>query len=158
MSNTKIDFEARLYINNKFGKSIGKNKTNTYIYNGTLDLKKDGANKRKYLLDMSRANEQSLSFLTGELGDWLKDLIKGDDRFPVNLDDLLISRLVYYELGTKKKELVKGFVLQNHKTNMLLVALSDNGIVIEEKIQLSRSLCEKNGRKICDLFAANYDA
>ncbi len=70
MSDTDINFEARLYINDKFGKSIGKNKTNTYIYNGTLDLKKDGANKRKYLLDLSQANEQSLSFLTGELADW----------------------------------------------------------------------------------------
>ena len=158
MSDTDINFEARLYINDKFGKSIGKNKTNTYIYNGTLDLKKDGANYRKYLIDLSQTNEQSLSFLKGDLGDWFKDLIKGDDRFPVNLDDLLISRLVYYELGTKKKELVKGFVLQNHKTNMLLVALSDNGIIIEEKIQLNPTLCEKNGRNICDLIGANFNA
>ena len=158
MSNTNIDFEARLYTNNKFGKSIGKNKTNTYIYNGTLDLKKDGANYRKYLIDLSGANKQSLSFLKGDLGDWFMDLIKGDDRFPVNPDDLLISRLVYYELGTKKKELVKGFVLQNQKTNMLLVALSDNDILIEEKLKLHAPLGEKEGRKVCDLFCANYDA
>ncbi len=158
MSDTNIDFEARLYLNDKFGKSIGKNRTNTYIYNGTLDLKKDGANKRKYLLDLSQANEQSLSFLTGELADWFVDLYKSDKIFQVKRDDLLISRLRHYELGTKKKEFVKGFALQNQKTNKLLVALSDHDIFMEEEIQLSPSLCEKNGRKICDLFAANYDA
>ena len=53
---------------------------------------------------------------------------------------------------------MKGFVLQNQKTNMLLVALSDDGIFIGEKLQLHARRTEAGGRKICDLFAANYDA
>ncbi len=158
MSDKTIDFAVRLYMNDKYGKAIGKNKYNNYVFNGTLDFVKDGANYRKYLLDLSPANKQSLSFLTGEVGDWFGDLVKGDDRFQVNPDDLLISRLRHYELGTKKKEFVKGFALQNQKTNKLLVALSDNDILIKEKLQLHAPRTEAGGRKICNLFAANYDA
>ena len=157
MSDKTIDFAVRLYVNDKYGKAIGKNKYNNYIFNGTLDFVRDGANYRKYVLDLSQADKQSLRCLSGELVDWFTELVRGDGNFQVDLDDLLISRLRHYELGTKKKELVKGFVLQNQKTNMLLVALSDNGIVIEEKIQLSPSLCEKNGRNICDFFAKNFN-
>ena len=101
------------------GKSIGKNKTNTYIYNGTLDLKKDGANNRKYLLDLSQANKQSLRCLSGELVDWIRELVEGDDNFQVDLNDLLISRLRHYELGTKKKEFVKGLRSTPLKSSVL---------------------------------------
>jgi hypothetical protein len=158
MSDKTIDFAVRLYVNDKYGKAIGKNKYNNYIYNGTLDFARDGANYRKYLLDLSQANKQSLRSLSGDLVDWFTELVEGDGNFQVDIDDLLISRLRHYELGTKKKEFVKGFVLQNQKTNMLLVALSDNGIFIEEKLQLHARRTEAGGRKICNLFAANYDA
>ena len=158
MSDKTIDFAVRLYVNDKYGKAIGKNKYNNYVYNGTLDFARDGANYRKYLLDLSQANKQSLRSLSGDLVDWFTELVEGDGNFQVDIDDLLISRLRHYELGTKKKEFVKGFVLQNQKTNMLLVALSDNGIFIEEKLQLHARRTEAGGRKICNLFAANYDA
>ena len=158
MNNTNIDFAVRLFINDKYGKRIGKNKFNNYVFNGTLDFEKDGANYRKYLLDLAPANKQSLRCLRGEIADWFGELVRGDGNFHVDIDDLLISRLRHYELGTKKKEFVKGFVLQNHSTNMLLVALSDNDILIEEKLKLHAPLGEKEGRKVCDLFCANYDA
>ncbi len=141
-----------------YGKAIGKNKYNNYVFNGTLDFVKDGANYRKYVLDLVQLNEQSGKCLKGELVSWFGTMTKGDDNFRVDPDDLLISRLRHYDPRTKKKELAKGFVLQNHKTNMLLVALSDDGIFIEEKLQLHAPRTEAGGRKICNLFAANYDA
>ena len=158
MSDKTIDFAVRLYMNDKYGKAIGKNKYNNYVFNGTLDFVNDGANYRKYVLDLSQADKQSLRCLSGELVDWFTELVRGDGNFQVDLDDLLISRLRHYDPRTKKKELAKGFVLQNHKTNMLLVALSDSGIIIEEKLQLHAPRTEAGGRKICNLFAANYDA
>ena len=158
MSDKTIDFAVRLYVNDKYGKAIGKNKYNNYVFNGTLDFARDGANYRKYVLDLSQANKKSLRCLSAELVDWFKDLVRGDDNFQADPDDLLISRLCHYDPRTKKKELAKGFVLQNHKTNMLLVALSDDDIFIEEKLQLHAPRAEAGGRKICNLFAANYDA
>ena len=158
MSDKTIDFAVRLYVNDKYGKAIGKNKYNNYVFNGTRDFVRDGANYRKYVLDLVQLNEQSGKCLKGELVSWFGTMTKGDDNFRVDPDDLLISRLRHYDPRTKKKELAKGFVLQNHKTNMLLVALSDNGIFIEEKLQLHARRAEAGGRKICNLFAANYDA
>ena len=158
MSDKTIVFAVRLYVNDRYGKAIGKNKYNNYIYNGTLDFARDGANYRKYVLDLSQANKKSLRCLSGELVDWFKDLVRGDDNFQADPDDLLISRRCHYDIVKKTKRLVTGFVLQNQRTNMLLVALSDDGIFIEEKLQLHAPRAEAGGRKICNLFAANYDA
>ncbi len=158
MNNTNVDFAVRLFINGKYGKRIGKNKFNDYVFNGTLDIAKDGANYRKYVLDLVQPNERSAKCMRGELVDWFKDLVEGDDNFQVSVDDLLISRLSHYDPVKKTKRLVTGFVLQNHSTNMLLVALSDDDIFIEEKLQLHAPRTEAGGRKICNLFAANYDA
>ncbi len=158
MSDKTIDFAVRLYVNDKYGKAIGKNKYNNYVFNGTLDFVRGGANYRKYVLDLVQANEQSAKCIRGELVDWFKDLVEGDDNFLVSANDLLISRLCHYDSVKKTKRLVNGFVLQNQKTNMLLVALSDDGIFIEEKLQLHAPRAEAGGRKICNLFAANYDA
>ena len=158
MSYKTIDFAVRLFVNDKYGTAIGKNKYNNYVFNGTLDFARDGANYRKYVLDLSQADKQSLRCLSGELVGWFTELVRGDGNFQVDLDDLLISRLRHYDPRTKKKELVTGFVLQNHSTNMLLVALSDDGILIEEKLQLHAPRADAGGRKICNLFAANYDA
>ena len=158
MSDKTIDFAVRLYMNDKYGKAIGKNKYNNYVFNGTLDFVKDGANYRKYVLDLVQLNEQSGKCLKGELASWYGAMTKGDDNFRGDPDALLISRLSHYDPVKKTKRLVTGFVLQNHSTNMLLVALSDDGIFIEEKLQLHAPRTEAGGRKICNLFAANYDA
>ena len=158
MKNTNVDFAVRLFINDKFGKRIGKNKFNDYVFNGTLDIAKGGANYRKYVLDLVQANERSAKCIRGELVDWFKDLVERDDNFLVSANDLLLSRLCHYDSVKKTKRLVTGFVLQNQKTNMLLVALSDDDIFIEEKLQLHAPRTEAGGRKICNLFGANYDA
>ena len=100
MSDKTIDFAVRLYVNDKYGKAIGKNKYNNYVYNGTLDFARDGANYRKYLLDLSQANKQSLRSLSGDLVDWFTELVEGDSNFHVDLEDLLISRLYHYELDS----------------------------------------------------------
>ncbi len=147
MSDKTIDFAVRLYGNNKYGKAIGKNKYNNYVFNGTLDFVRDGVNYRKYVLDLVQLNEQSGKCVNGELASWYGTMAKGDDNFQVDLEDLLISRLRHYDPRTKKKQLVTGFVVQNQKTNMLLVALSDDDIFIEEKLQLHAPRAEAGGAR-----------
>ena len=148
MLNTKSEIAVRLYDNNTYGTTYGKGLYRKAIYNGTIDVKDEGA---KYLIDLFTYDE------------WV-NMAKTDEQMEIlaNIEaksDSLYSWVKHYDPITKDKVVVPGMCQLDTESLELTILICDESHGLADTWELKAKPCKQGstGIKSPQLLATNSE-
>lgn len=145
---------VRLYDNPKFGNSTGRSRTNTFVYNGSVELENGRLHvdlaQIDHVLDACHTESQHMPIILKGIAESLGYQV-GQEA------DFLVGQLKFVE-GEERTYLDGGMVL-NTRSMALRIYMSDDEskLVFGESFSLTRCRSPKEGKRSPALMGSNFN-
>lgn len=146
---------ARLYLNPRFGKTVGPNRVNRSVYNASIELPDKNA---KLFVDLAGVADIGQTTSSTQFDHMAAVLVAIANRMigVGSIDDIVAGQLKFV---TPDTDYVDGGVLLNTRTLRLHVMLFENGDVrIDEQLQLHQCKVQTAAKRSPDLYGTTTPA
>lgn len=147
----------RLWFNPRYGNKMGPNRTNPYVFNGSVEFPDLRSRFHVDLVDVQNYQLATSPKSMNLMGELIVGLCTQMGWDVSETEDLYIGQV--FEVVSKKKWFVNGAVLYSAQDQAAVVVFFDEelDITCREELTVSTCLGDKQGRKSPDLFGANFN-